>query len=60
MKVVNFTPNEYSTVNFHPQMLNDIERFCVKKEGDLLCRYNVRGMRWLMADWRISAIRTCR
>ena len=33
VKVVNFTPNEYSTVNFHPRMLNDIERFCVKKKG---------------------------
>ena len=33
MKVVNFTPNEYSTVNFHPRMINDIERFCVKKKG---------------------------
>ena len=33
MKVANFTPNEYSTVNFSPRIINDIERFCLKMGG---------------------------
>ena len=31
IRTCSFTPFEYSTLNYHPQMLADIERFCVRK-----------------------------
>ena len=33
MKIANFTPNEYSTVNFSLRIINGIERFCLKMGG---------------------------